>query len=136
MALSPVARNRLLAVAALAVAGLGLAFVAMGDLGKNLVYYWSPKELVEQGENAVGPTIRLGAGVKLYDFDLYDVKKLTSNLVGDAGLGFSAGSGPIALTTEDRWTGGYTLVSFEVQRTYYDATQKMICCAANVAIAR
>lgn len=63
MALSPVARNRLLAVAALAVAGLGLAFVAMGDLGKNLVYYWSPKELVEQGENAVGPTIRLGGVV-------------------------------------------------------------------------
>jgi hypothetical protein len=57
----------------------------------------------EIGKSAIRPTIRLGAGVKLYDFDLYDVKKLTSNLVGDAGLGFSAGSGPIALTTEARW---------------------------------
>jgi cytochrome c-type biogenesis protein CcmE len=64
MALSPIARNRLLAVAALCVAGAGLAFVALGDLGKNLVYYWSPKDLVEQGEAAIGPTIRLGGVVQ------------------------------------------------------------------------
>jgi len=31
--------------------------------------------------------------------------------------------------TEGRWTGGDALVRFEVQRTYYDPTQKMICCA-------
>lgn len=55
------------------------------------------------GTSAIRPTMRLGAGVKLYDFDLYDVKKLTWSLAGDAGLGFSAGNGPIALTTEARW---------------------------------
>ena len=64
MALSPLARNRLLAVLALTVAGAGLAFVALGDLGKNLVYYWSPKDLLEQGEDAYGPTIRLGGVVQ------------------------------------------------------------------------
>lgn len=31
--------------------------------------------------------------------------------------------------TEGRWTAGDALVRFEIQRTYYDPTQKMICCA-------
>jgi cytochrome c-type biogenesis protein CcmE len=62
--MTPVARNRLLAVGALLVAGAGLAFVAMGDIGENLVYYWSPQEMLTQGEKAYGPTIRLGGVVK------------------------------------------------------------------------
>jgi len=62
--MTPVARNRLLALGALLVAGAGLAFIAMGDIGENLVYYWSPKEMLEQGEKAYGPTIRLGGVVK------------------------------------------------------------------------
>jgi len=58
------ARNRLLAVAALLVAGAGLAYIALGDLEENLVYYWSPGELLAQGEKGHGPTVRLGGVVK------------------------------------------------------------------------
>lgn len=64
MALSPVARNRVIAVVSLLVAGAGLAFVAFGNIGENLVYYWSPKEMLAQGEKAYGPTIRLGGVVQ------------------------------------------------------------------------
>jgi len=62
--MSPTVRNRLIAVAALLVAGGGLAFVAFGNIGENLVYYWSPKEMVDQGEKAYGATIRLGGVVQ------------------------------------------------------------------------
>jgi cytochrome c-type biogenesis protein CcmE len=62
--MSPVARNRLIALGALLVAGAGLAFVAFGNIGENLVYYWSPAEMISQGERAYGPTIRLGGVVK------------------------------------------------------------------------
>ena len=57
-------RNRLFAVIALLVAGAGLAYLAMGDLEENLVYYWSPGELLKKGDDAYGPTIRLGGVVK------------------------------------------------------------------------
>src|SRR5262249_23933929 len=33
-------------------------------LGKNLVYYWSPGEMLSKGEAAYGPTIRLGGIVQ------------------------------------------------------------------------
>jgi cytochrome c-type biogenesis protein CcmE len=62
--MTPTARNRLLAVGALLVAAAGLAFIAFGNLGENLVYYWSPAELLSQGDKAYGPTIRLGGVVK------------------------------------------------------------------------
>jgi cytochrome c-type biogenesis protein CcmE len=62
--MSPVARNRVIAVVSLLVAGTGLAFVAFGNIGENLVYYWSPKEMLAQGERAYGPTIRLGGVVQ------------------------------------------------------------------------
>jgi cytochrome c-type biogenesis protein CcmE len=62
--MTPVARNRLVALGALLVAGAGLAFVAFGNIGENLVYYWSPAEMLTQGERAFGPTIRLGGVVK------------------------------------------------------------------------
>ncbi len=62
--MTPVARNRLIAVGALLLATTGLAFVAFGNIGENLVYYWSPEEMLAQGETAYGPTIRLGGVVK------------------------------------------------------------------------
>lgn len=58
------ARNRLLAVLALAAAGAALAFVAFGNMGKNLVFYWTPGEMLAQGTKAYGPTIRLGGIVQ------------------------------------------------------------------------
>ena len=62
--MKPTTRNRLLALAALLLGGVGLSFVAFGNLGENLVYYWSPSEMLAQGERAYGPTIRLGGVVK------------------------------------------------------------------------
>lgn len=58
--MTPEMRNRLLAVGALVVAGAALAFISYGKIGDNLVYYWSPSEMLAQGDKAYGPTIRLG----------------------------------------------------------------------------
>ena len=50
-------------IVALVVAGGALAFISMGNLGENLVYYWSPTEMGSHGSEAVGATIRLGGQV-------------------------------------------------------------------------
>lgn len=56
--------RRLLIVAALLVAGGVLAFLAFGGIGENLVYYWSPSELLDAGAKARGASIRLGGLVE------------------------------------------------------------------------
>jgi cytochrome c-type biogenesis protein CcmE len=61
---TPTNRNRLIALGALLVAGAGLAFVAFGNIGQNLVFYWTPGEMLAQGSKAYGPTIRLGGVVQ------------------------------------------------------------------------
>ena len=53
-------RRRVITVAAIAVVAGVLAFVAYGNIGGNLVYYWSPKEVHAAGDKAVGASIRLG----------------------------------------------------------------------------
>ena len=53
-------RRRVLVVAALAVVAGVIAFVAYGNIGGNLVYYWSPKEVHAAGSKAYGASIRLG----------------------------------------------------------------------------
>lgn len=62
--MTPANKNRLLGIGALAVAGVALALIAFGNIGENLVYYWTPGELLAQGDKAYGPTIRLGGMVK------------------------------------------------------------------------
>lgn len=62
--MTPASRNRWIAVAALVVAGAGLSFIALGNMGDNLVYYWTPSEMLSQGDKAFGPTIRLGGVVQ------------------------------------------------------------------------
>src|SRR5712692_1675040 len=57
-------RNRLIAVLSILVAGAALGFIAFGNLGKNLVYYWSPGEMISKGEQAYRATIRLGGIVQ------------------------------------------------------------------------
>jgi len=57
-------RNRLIMLAALVVAAAGFGFIAFSNLGENLVYYWSPGEMISQGDKAYGATIRLGGVVK------------------------------------------------------------------------
>ncbi len=53
----------LFAIAAMLVAGGAITFLAAGGLGKNLVYYWGPTELLAAKAKAVGATIRLGGKV-------------------------------------------------------------------------
>lgn len=51
-------------VAALVVIAGAIAWIAFGGLGENLVYYWTPSELVTAGEKAYGAKVRLGGQVK------------------------------------------------------------------------
>ena len=73
--MSVVLKRRLLAVFAIGLAASVLAYIAMGDIGENLVYFWNPKELVEKGSDAVGATVRLG-GVVQTDTMKWDAESL------------------------------------------------------------
>jgi cytochrome c-type biogenesis protein CcmE len=53
-----------LAVTAVLITAGVLAFLAFGGIGENLVYYWSPSELHDAGDEAIGATIRLGGLVE------------------------------------------------------------------------
>ena len=53
-------RRRLLLIPALLIAVGGLGFLAYGNIGENLVYFWEAKDIAEAGDDAVGATIRLG----------------------------------------------------------------------------
>ncbi|MDP2311390.1 MAG: cytochrome c maturation protein CcmE [Pseudomonadota bacterium] len=57
-------KGKLWAIGAVAVAAAALGYIALGDLGENLVYYWSPTEMVAAKEKAIGATIRLGGLVE------------------------------------------------------------------------
>jgi cytochrome c-type biogenesis protein CcmE len=57
-------RRRVIALIAVLIAGGVLAYLAFGGIGENLVYYWSPSELRDSGERAVGASIRLGGLVE------------------------------------------------------------------------
>lgn len=67
--MTPANRNRLIAVGALVVAATGLGLVAYGNMGQSLVYYWSPSEMMSQGEKAYHATIRLGGIVQKGSLD-------------------------------------------------------------------
>lgn len=56
--------TRTWAMLAMLVAGVALGCVGFGNLGENLVYYWTPTEMVEAGSKARGATIRLGGMVE------------------------------------------------------------------------
>jgi cytochrome c-type biogenesis protein CcmE len=51
------------ALGALIVAAGAFVFITVGGIGKNLVYYWGPKDLRAAGDKAIGATIRLGGQV-------------------------------------------------------------------------
>jgi cytochrome c-type biogenesis protein CcmE len=61
---TPRMQRTLFLVAALSISGSALAVIATGNMGKNLVYYWSPSEMQAAGGKALGATIRLGGKVK------------------------------------------------------------------------
>lgn len=60
--------SKLFAVAAVLVAVGGVTWVALGNLGENLVYYWTPSEMHAHTASADGApilaTVRLGGMVK------------------------------------------------------------------------
>lgn len=57
-------RMKLFFVVAVLIAGGALAWLSFGGIGENLVYYWTPTELVAHGDTAQGAVIRLGGQVK------------------------------------------------------------------------
>ena len=57
---SDLKRRRVITIAAVAIVAGVIALVAYGNIGGNLVYYWSPKEIHDAGNKAVGASIRLG----------------------------------------------------------------------------
>lgn len=69
-------------ILALLVAATAFAFIAAGKIGNNLVYYWSPSDLLHAGDKAYGASIRLGGLVKQgslvskpdVQFDVTDLK--------------------------------------------------------------
>lgn len=56
----PANRKRLFIALGIAAIVLTLGYLAAGGIGENLVYYWSPSELYEAGDSAVGASVRLG----------------------------------------------------------------------------
>lgn len=52
-------RRRLLALGALGVAGGAVAWMSMSTMGEDLVYYWSPTELLAKAEASQGATVRI-----------------------------------------------------------------------------
>ncbi len=62
--MSPNAKKQITAVVAMLIAGGALAYISLGDIGENLVYYWEPQELLAKGDDGVGKPVRLGGVVK------------------------------------------------------------------------
>lgn len=56
-------KRRLFAVIALTIAGTALGYISFSDMGEDLVYYWSPTELLER-DDAVNHIVRLGGQVE------------------------------------------------------------------------
>ncbi len=50
--------------AAILVATLALLYLSFGGIGENLVYYWTPTEMADHSDEAVGAQIRLGGVVE------------------------------------------------------------------------
>ena len=78
--------SRIFMLAAFLVAGAAFIVIAWGGINKNLVYYWTPTDLLANGDKAYGATIRLGgmvspgtvknhAGVSGVEFDVHDGTK-------------------------------------------------------------
>ena len=56
-------KKQLLAVGVIVAAGAGLSLMSMGGIEQNLVYYWSPKDIHDRGDQAKSAVIRLGGVV-------------------------------------------------------------------------
>jgi cytochrome c-type biogenesis protein CcmE len=61
--MSPASPKLWIAISLL-VALSALGWVALGSIGENLVYYWTPQELLSKGDAAKDAVVRLGGLVK------------------------------------------------------------------------
>ncbi len=52
-------QRRLGALLALSIAGGAVAWMSMSSMGEDLVYYWSPTELLAKAEASQGATVRI-----------------------------------------------------------------------------
>lgn len=59
-----VRKRRFWTVAGITVVAVVLGIFAFSSIGQSLVYYWSPSELLQSGNKAVGASIRLGGLVQ------------------------------------------------------------------------
>lgn len=57
-------RRRILTIVSLVLALGVFAYLAFGNIGENLVYYWSPSELLSAGDQARGASVRLAGLVE------------------------------------------------------------------------
>ena len=100
-------RRRLVLGISLLVVASTLLLLASGLLGRNIVYYWSPSQLLEAGDRARGARIRLGgmvvAGSVSFDeatgdlrFRLHDeAEEVAVHLVGTPPEMFREGIGAV-----------------------------------------
>lgn len=56
--------TKIFVAVSLAIAAGALGYLALSNMGQNLVYYWTPDELLSAGEKAIGADVRLGGMVK------------------------------------------------------------------------
>lgn len=57
--MSPHAQRRLFAIGALVIAAGAFAWLSQATMSQDLVYYWSPTELLAKGDAAKGATVRI-----------------------------------------------------------------------------
>ena len=53
----------------IATAAIALGYLALSNMGENLVYYWTPEELLAAGDKALDADVRLGGMVKKDSID-------------------------------------------------------------------
>ncbi len=81
--MTPQGKRRAFLVVALLVAGSALAVISAGGIGDNLVYYWTPSQVRENADKAVGATIRLGGVVQKGSVDWQPDSQSLTFTVGD-----------------------------------------------------
>lgn len=62
--MKPATKRRITGIAALGIAVAGMAYLAVGGIGENLVYYWDAQQLLARGKEAHDATVRLGGMVQ------------------------------------------------------------------------
>lgn len=86
--MTPPGRRRALLLGSLGALALGVGALSYAGIEKNLVYYLSPDELLAQGAQAHGATVRLGGLVQSHSV-VWDAKSM--QLAFDVGLADAGG---------------------------------------------